>query len=169
MTDSLCLPIQNTTVTSVDEIIIDTSTLILSGFSFINVTSPYVTGMADFATSIISYSRSGPVKLTEIVNAGSQIHAASRNYKLTLKLDSTAKDSSKVNLLCKVIVSYQTWTNSRILNKSNCLPIKTSTVAAGPRYVPRYIEDISLPAVQPSVTPSPNITIQVISTPAPTQ
>lgn len=164
MTDSLCLPIKNATVTSVDEVIIDTSKPILSGFSSINVTSPDVTEMAEFATSVISSSRSGPVKLTEIVNAESQIHAAGRNYKLTLKLDNTAKESSEGNLLCEVIVFYQTWTNTRILSESNCLPIKTSTVAAGPRYVPRYIEDISLPTAQPlpvtGVTPSSNVTEQ---------
>ncbi|KAI9555404.1 hypothetical protein GHT06_017919 [Daphnia sinensis] len=159
MTDSLCLPIKNATITSADEVVIDASTPILSGFSAINVTSPDVAEMAEFATSVISSSKSGPVKLTEIVKAESQIHAAGRNYKLSVKLDNTAKEGSEGNLLCEVIVFYQTWTNTRILSESNCLPIKTSTVA-GPRYVPRYKEDISLPVSQITVTPGPNVTDQ---------
>lgn len=159
MTDSLCLPIKNATITSADEVVIDTSTPILSGFSAINVTSPDVAEMAEFAASVISSSKSGPVKLTEIVKAESQIHAAGRNYKLSLKLDNTIKEGSEGNLLCEVIVFYQTWTNTRILSESNCLPIKTSTVA-GPRYVPRYKEDVSLPISQIPVTPAPNVTDQ---------
>ncbi|XP_057377660.1 uncharacterized protein LOC130699339 [Daphnia carinata] len=157
MTDSLCLPIKNGTITSTDEVIIDPSTPILSGFAAINVTSPDVAEMAEFATSVISSSKSGPVKLTEIVKAESQIHAAGRNYKLSLKMDNTVKEGSEGNLLCEVIVFYQTWTNTRILSESNCLPIKTSTVA-GPRYVPRYKEDISIPVSEPAVSPSPNVT-----------
>jgi hypothetical protein len=143
MTDSLCLPIRNATVRTIDEVILESSLPPLSGFSPADVQADDVREMAYFATHVISNTRN-PVALAEIVKAESQAHAAGRNYKLTLKLDSMVKETTagiptfqSGDLLCEIIVFFQTWSNTRILSESNCLPIKTIRVA-GPRYVPRY-------------------------------
>jgi hypothetical protein len=145
MTDSICLPIKNATVRTIDEVILESSLPLLSGFTPVDVQADDVREMAYFATHVISNTRN-PVALAEIVKADSQVHAAGRNYKLTLKLDSMVKEPSDSittfqsgDLLCEIIVFFQTWSNTRILSESNCLPIKTIRVA-GPRYVPRYID-----------------------------
>jgi hypothetical protein len=93
------------------------------GYSPINVNDVKVKEIASFATTAISANtNSGPVTLTKVVKAESQI-VAGKNYKLTLELNGAEGD-----ILCEAIVFDQPWSNVRKLSESKCFPAKNALV-----------------------------------------
>lgn len=100
----------------------ETPLLIVGGYSPIDVNDANVKEMADFATVSISESNnSGPLVLLNIVEAEKKT-VAGQNFKLTLELGSAIDGVKGANLVCKVIVFDQSWTNTRQVSESNCLP-----------------------------------------------
>ncbi|KAI9556895.1 hypothetical protein GHT06_016689 [Daphnia sinensis] len=106
----------------VEEVVVETRAPTVGGYSPIDVKHPDVKEMADFATTSISESsNSGPLVLLNIVEAEVQV-VAGQNFKLTLELGSAIDGATGANLVCKVVVFDQSWTNRRHLRESNCLP-----------------------------------------------
>lgn len=94
------------------------------GYSSVDVDDDLVKEMANFATTALSESsNSEPLALIKIVKAEWQI-VAGKNFKLILELDNVRHASEDENLVCEVIVFDQSWTNTRQLRKSNCLPTR---------------------------------------------
>lgn len=84
----------------------------------IDTDSPDVKEMANFAVSAIGQSSNGePLALVEVTSAASQV-VAGVNYKLSIQVSS----ASEV-LNCDVIIFDQSWTNTRQLTSSNCIPV----------------------------------------------
>jgi hypothetical protein len=98
-----------------------------------------VVRMAKFATSVISASNYGNIKLIKILKAWKQV-VAGTNYKLILELFNTY--TGKV-VPCKVIVFDQPWTNTRELTSSSCFRKREKRQIPG-GYVPRDVNDSAL-------------------------
>ena len=94
---------------------------ISGGYSPRDVDDVDVKEISSFATSAIAANtNSGPVYLTKVVRAESQV-VAGRNFKLTLELN-----GAEGTILCNVVVFDQSWTNTRRLSKSECFPAKNA-------------------------------------------
>jgi hypothetical protein len=93
------------------------------GYSPVDVNDAKVKEIASFASSAISANtNSGPVTLTKVVKAESQV-VAGINFKLTLELN-----GAEGAILCEVIVFDQSWTQTRKLSESKCFPAKNALV-----------------------------------------
>ena len=93
------------------------------GYSLVDVNDAKVKEIASFASSAISANtNSGPVTLTKVVKAESQV-VAGINFKLTLELN-----GAEGVILCEVIVFDQSWTQTRKLSESKCFPAKNALV-----------------------------------------
>lgn len=98
----------------------------VGGYSPVDVNDAEVKEIASFASSAISANtNSGPVTLTKVVKAESQV-VAGINFKLTLELN-----GAEGAILCEVIVFDQSWTQTRKLSESKCFPAKNALVKVG--------------------------------------
>nr|CAH0104200.1 unnamed protein product [Daphnia galeata] len=99
---------------------------VTGGYSPVDVNDAKVKEIASFASSAISANtNSGPVTLTKVVKAESQV-VAGINFKLTLELN-----GAEGAILCEVIVFDQSWTQTRKLSESKCFPAKNALVKVG--------------------------------------
>lgn len=122
---SICFPIENAPVKTIEEHNPDSHLPLLRGYSPIDTNDAEVKEIARFANVAISgATNSGPLQLVNIIKAEVEV-VAGKNYKLVLELDGSEGESD----VCEVVVFDQPWTNTRILSKYNCLPIRTKSTA----------------------------------------
>jgi cathepsin F len=100
----------------------------VGGYTAADPNAADVKEVASFATTTLSQSmNSGSLSLVEITSAEKQV-VAGINYKLTLKLSGSAG-----SMTCSVVIFDQSWTGTRKVSTSNCVPDAVPATSSGSR------------------------------------